>query len=218
MNETSWFSAQLIPGHGVASGRSEDSPYPAGTIAMQQPFFLAQGLDLGDCWPGTLNLSVAPRDIKFRDPDHCFQLLRWTDLHPPETFSFWKIQLATPQNGIVNGWIYRPHPETKHRHHQPTTMIEVIAPRLQGINAGCSLQFHDPVNRLRCVDSQRIRAQLLEFLKFRMLAAQDLFFKQTAGSEQRRAWLTVHYPEALQLDDDDHEHVWKQAKMLYTEN
>ena len=111
MNGTSWFSAQLIPGHGVASGRSEDSPYPAGTIAMQQPFFLAKGLDLGDCWPGTLNLSVAPREIKFRDPDHCFRLLRWTDLHPPETFSFWKIQLATPQEGIVNGWIYRPHPE-----------------------------------------------------------------------------------------------------------
>jgi hypothetical protein len=31
----------VVPGYGVASGRSADSPYPAGTIAMQAPLFRA---------------------------------------------------------------------------------------------------------------------------------------------------------------------------------
>ena len=218
MKEEGWFSAQLIRGHGVASGRSVDSPYPSGTITMQRPFFLAEGLDLGDCWPGTLNLSVAPREIKFCDPDYCFHLLKWTELHPPETFSFWRIQLSTPQDGLVNGWIYRPHPETKQRHQQPSTMIEVLAPRVQGISPGCRLSLRDPLSRLRCVDGPRLRAQLLEFLKFRVLAAQDSFFNQTAGTTERRAWLNAHHCEALQLDDIDLDLVWNQARMLYTED
>ena len=218
MKEDGWFPAQLIRGHGVASGCSVDSPYPSGTITMQRPYFLAEGLDISDCWPGTLNLSVAPREIKFCEPDYCFPLLKWTDLHPPETFSFWRIQLSTPHDGIVNGWIYRPHPETKQRHQQPTAMIEVLAPRLHEISAGCSLSIQDPLNRLRCVDAQRLRAQLLEFLKFRVLAAQDSFFNQTGGSMERRAWLGAHHGEALQLDDDDLNLVWNQARMLYTEN
>jgi len=56
-------------------------------------------------------------------------------------------------------------------------------------------------------DSQRFRAQLLEFLNFRLLDVQDLLFNQTADSDQRRTWLTVHYSEALQLNDADPEHV-----------
>ncbi len=43
-------------GHGVASGRAPDSPYPAGTIALQAPLFARHGLDLSPFFPGTLNL------------------------------------------------------------------------------------------------------------------------------------------------------------------
>ena len=212
-----WISTRLIAGHGVASGRSADSPYPNGTIAMQRPFFKALGLDLSRCWPGTLNLSAAPLDIRLRDPDRCFPLVAWTDRHPPETFSFWRIQLDTPKNGIVDGWIYQPHPETKMQHHQPSSMVEVLAPPLDGIAPGCRLNLHDPLDRLTCIDSLRLKARLLEFLKFRVLAAQQEFFRQTESGPARRSWLATHHHEALQLGDADLDRVWNQAR-LYTED
>ena len=62
---------------------------------MQTPVFEQSGIDLSDCWPGTINLSFAPLELRLKDPDHCFQQLHWTDLHPPETFSFWRIGLIT---------------------------------------------------------------------------------------------------------------------------
>ena len=79
--QATWLKAQLIQGHGVASGRSENSPYPAGTIAMQRPLFHDLGLDLSDCYAGTLNLSFAPLEVQLRDPDHTFAQLCWTDRH-----------------------------------------------------------------------------------------------------------------------------------------
>mgnify|MGYP004244953261 CR=1 FL=1 len=92
MSAIPWIPAVLVRGHGVASGRSTTSPYPGGTIALQLPFFADLGLDLLHCWPGTLNLSVAPLELRLRDPDHRFPLVHWTDHHPPETFSFWRIE------------------------------------------------------------------------------------------------------------------------------
>ena len=213
-----WISTRLIAGHGVASGRSADSAYPNGTIDMQRPFFKALGLDLSRCWPGTLNLSAAPLDLRLRDPDRCFPLVAWTDRHPPETFSFWRIQLDTPKNGIVDGWIYQPHPETKMQHHQPSSMVEVLAPPLDGIAPGCRLNLHDPRDRLTCIDSLRLKARLLEFLKFRVLAAQQEFFRQTESGPARRSWLATHHHEALQLGDADLDRVWNQARTLYTED
>ena len=218
MTPTSWISTQVISGHGVASGRRADSPYPSGTIAMQRPVFAALGLDLGSCWDGTLNLSVAPLEIRLSQPDHCFPLVEWTDRHPPETFSFWRIQIDSPRNGVVSGWIYQPHPETKQQHHQPASMVEVLAPHLDGIVSGSQLRLHDPLNRLHCIDAVRLKARLLEFLKFRVLAAQHDFFSQPASLPERRRWLASHHPEALQLTDADLERVWNQARCLYTED
>ena len=185
---------------------------------MQRPVFAALGLDLGSCWDGTLNLSVAPLEIRLSQPDHCFPLVEWTDRHPPETFSFWRIQIHSPRNGVVSGWIYQPHPETKQQHHQPASMVEVLAPHLDGIVRGSQLRLHDPLNRLQCIDAVRLKARLLEFLKFRVLAAQHDFFSQSASPPERRRWLASHHPEALQLTDVDLERVWNQAQSLYTED
>ncbi|MEO0518268.1 MAG: hypothetical protein AAF171_13325 [Cyanobacteria bacterium P01_A01_bin.116] len=46
----------VVPGHRVASGQAQDSPYPHGTIEMQQPHFLSLGVDLSPYYPGTLNV------------------------------------------------------------------------------------------------------------------------------------------------------------------
>ncbi len=65
-------------------------------------------------------------------------------------------------------------------------------------------------------DSQRLRlrAILLEFLKFRVLAAEDRFFSQPQGPE-RRIWLSQMHPQALVLSDQDLDEVWQQAHHLY---
>jgi|TARA_B100002052_G_scaffold202374_1_gene184714 hypothetical protein len=217
MTSHGWITTKLVAGHGVASGKSTTSPYPEGTIAMQRRFFAELGLDLSGCWPGTLNLSVAPLELQLRDPDVTFPLLRWTDLHPAETFSFWRITLQSAADGEVQAWIYYPHPETKERHQQPRSVVEVLAPRLRGIEPGSELLIHDPSNRIGCVDGPRLRAQLLEFLKFRVLAAQDGFFVRSSF-EERRSWLRQHHPQALMLDDISLQSVWNRAHDLYTES
>ena len=203
-------------GHGVASGRSSESPYPAGTIKMQEPFFSAAGIDLKHCWPGTINLSFSPLEVRLKAPDHCIEHLHWTKLHPPESFSFWKIQLRYGESADVEGWIYRPHPETKKRHWQPETSIEVLAPYLDGVKPGVVIEVMDQRNRLQLIDRHRLRAQLLEFLKFRVLASQQEFFNETSGLN-RRQWLSRVAAEFLVLSDSDLDTVWDQARKLYTE-
>jgi|TARA_B100002052_G_scaffold1234_1_gene1156 hypothetical protein len=67
---------------------------------------------------------------------------------------------------------------------------------------------------------QVLRARLLEFLKFRVLAAQESFFDPFSkadglDSESFRAWLAGCWPEALALADEDLKHVLSQAHRLY---
>ena len=67
-------------------------------------------------------------------------------------------------------------------------------------------------------DAERIktRSVLLEFLKFRVLAAGEEFFDGT-GLENRREWLGMVHSQALALSDEDLEQIWNQARILYTE-
>jgi hypothetical protein len=215
--ESSRLIGRVVRGHGVASGRSDASPYPAGTIAMQAPVFRQAGLDLSDCWPGTVNLSFAPLDLRLKHPDHCFQQLHWTDLHPPETFSFWRVILITESGQRACGWIYLPHPETKQRHWQSFSTLEVLAPFLHGLAPNSRVEVVDDRSRIALVDGVRLRSRLLEFLKFRVLAAQQTFFSSTEA-DQRRAWLEQVWPEALALDDAELEMTWSQARSLYAED
>ena len=138
-----WLTCRLLGGHGVASGDANkdplrpDSPYPDGTIAMQAPFFAAEGLDLSPYWPGTLNLSFAPKAVVLTQPDHCFEHLCWTHLHPPETFSFWHVVLRRiTSSHEVKGLLYYPHPETKKRHWQSQSVVEVLTPWLKDLDPG----------------------------------------------------------------------------------
>lgn len=123
----------VVQGHQVASRPSEH--YPAGTISMQVPFFKQLGLDLQACYPGTLNVSVAPLVWTMRQPRFTFRQVTWTTAHPPEDFSFARCQINF-QNNRYDGWIYYPHPETKARHFQNPSLIEVLAPRIDGIAYG----------------------------------------------------------------------------------
>jgi hypothetical protein len=123
------------PGYRVASGLADNSPYPAGTIALQMPHFQRLGLDLSDCYPGTLNVNIAPVEFELLKPAYTFPDLRWIAGFDRETFSFCNCDIEF-QNQSYAGWIYYPHPETKIGHHQPPTLVEVLAPRIVGIGYG----------------------------------------------------------------------------------
>lgn len=66
--------------------------------------------------------------------------------------------------------------------------------------------------------SARLRARLLEALKFRVLAAQDSFFVSSGQSGDLswfRHWLAEAWPEALALSDVDLQRCLEDARRLY---
>lgn len=128
----------VMPGHGIASGRAANSPYPQGSVAMQMPFFKALGLDLSAYHVGTVNISIAPLQWTLVQADYCFEKLAWTHLHPPETFSFVRCTLVH-HGRAYSSWVYKPHPETKAAHFQSDSIIEVIAPRIDTLGYGDSV-------------------------------------------------------------------------------
>ena len=76
----------------------------------------------------------------------------WTDLHPPEHFSFSHCRVAFARDEY-QGWIYYPHPETKRRNFQDPSLLEVICPHIRGLTIGDILQV--------CVDPDRVAFGLL---------------------------------------------------------
>lgn len=123
----------IVPGHQVASRPSRH--YPQGTIEMQAPFFRTRGLDLDGFFHGTLNISIAPKRFSLRRGTYFFPQVEWTEHHPPENFSFCRCRV-TAGGRTVDGWVYYPHPETKVRHHQEQSIIEVLAPWIDGLAYG----------------------------------------------------------------------------------
>ncbi|MEB3354036.1 MAG: hypothetical protein VKM34_07350 [Cyanobacteriota bacterium] len=222
----SWHPCRLVAGYGVASGQAVDSPYPAGTIALQTPLFRQAGFDLAHCFPGTLNLAFPGGEWRLRDPSWHVPGLRWTDRHPPESFSFWPCRLRwAGASAVAEGWIYWPHPETKQRHHQPADRLEVLAPWIDAIATAERLELGVDGRRCRLIQPARLRARLLEFLKFRVLAAQESFFTDIGGADPDQAavatlrhWLRHQgFAEAADLDDGDLRATLAQARSLYTD-
>jgi len=125
----------LIEGYRVASGDSAKTPYPQGTIAMQAPHFMAGGLDISCYFPATLNISIQPHTFKIKKPLYTFETIQWSDLVPPETFSFVKCRLVIKETEY-SCLVYYPHPETKPDHFQDPATIEVLAPYIDSLTYG----------------------------------------------------------------------------------
>jgi hypothetical protein len=123
----------LTQGHQVASRPSK--AYPYSSLEKQKPYFKALGLDLSSYFNGTLNISIAPLKFEMDKPELTFPLVEWTDLHPPETFSFSRCKVIF-EGKAYEGWVYYPHPETKKTHFQNPSLIEVIAQEIRGIEYG----------------------------------------------------------------------------------
>jgi hypothetical protein len=126
----------LARGYRVASGPSQDYPY--GALERQRPLFKARGLDLDGFFNGTLNIDIHPATFSMLKPQFTFPLVEWTDLHPPETFSFSACKVLY-RDVEYEGWVYYPHPETKRRNFQNPSLLEVIAQPISGIRYGDAL-------------------------------------------------------------------------------
>lgn len=136
----------LTRGHQVASRPSKDYPYS--TLEKQKPFFKSLGLDLYEYFNGTLNISIAPFTFCMSAPQFTFELLEWTDLHPPETFSFSRCKVMF--KGVkYEGWVYYPHPETKKTHFQDASLIEVIAQEIPNIRYGDAVELWINADEIR---------------------------------------------------------------------
>jgi hypothetical protein len=136
MNETSrdvTIQGIVVEGHRVASQASRDYPY--GTIDKQKPFFKDLGLDLGSFYSGTLNVLIAPLTFEMINPQYTFRHVAWTDLHPPEDFSFSRCRVRFEKAGY-DGYVYYPHPETKKRHFQAASILEILAERIPNLRYG----------------------------------------------------------------------------------
>ena len=127
----------LVRGHQVASRPSKDYPYSS--LEKQKPYFKSLGLDLYEYFNGTLNISIAPLAVEMTAPELTFPLVQWTDLHPPETFSFSRCKVIF-REVEYSGWVYFPHPETKKNHFQNPSLVEVITYEIPGIRYGDTLE------------------------------------------------------------------------------
>jgi len=114
----------LVQGYRVASAPSADYPY--GALDRQRPIFKARGLDLDAYFNGTLNIDIRPHTFQMLKPQFTFQHVEWTDLHPPEHFSFSRCKVIYKEVKY-DGYVYYPHPETKLRNFQNPSLLEVIA-------------------------------------------------------------------------------------------
>lgn len=128
-----WISGTIVAGHGVASGAGQDRRYPAGTIQLQQPFFLERGIDLSGYYPGTLNVDLAPVVPVPRHP--LFDgVIRWFgDIE--ERFLLSPVEVEASGARHAGLWYY-PHPKTKPAHFQRNTVVELLLPWIADVKAG----------------------------------------------------------------------------------
>ncbi len=127
----------LVAGYHVAAGGSRDYPY--GALERQIPIFKERGLDLCGYFYGTLNVNIQPYVFQLVKPEFTFHRVEWTDLHPPEDFSFSR-SLVVYEGEESEGWLYYPHPETKLRNFQDPSLLEVIARQIPNIKYGDKLE------------------------------------------------------------------------------
>ena len=128
----------VVQGHQVASRPSD--VYPYGTLERQKPFFRELGLDLDRFYNGTLNISISPSTFEMTNPEITFERVKWTDLNPPESFSFSRCTLI--YKGVrYAGWVYYPHSETKVRHFNNPAVIEILTQYVPDIHYGNEVEI-----------------------------------------------------------------------------
>lgn len=123
---------KIVKGYRVASGISKNSPYPAGSIKMQIPYFKKLGLDLYNYHPATLNINIFPKKFELINPEYTFRNVKWFADKPAEDFSFSACKIIH-KNKIYEGYVYYPRPETKTAHFHDESTIEIITKYIKDV-------------------------------------------------------------------------------------
>lgn len=143
---------EIKSGHGVASGKGKDERYPEGTLKQQFKYFLERGLDLSNYFMGTINLDISPCSYEIKKPKHFFQNIDWSEYIPPENFYFFDVTLYY-KDKTYKGLVYMPDPETKEDHLQIPNMLELILPKIKGLEYGVSVDIALKKDQLDIIDN-----------------------------------------------------------------
>jgi len=125
----------IVPGHQIASGQAKNSPYPKGSIELQAPYFEKLGLNLSAFYFATLNLQLSVAKINWQRFDYEFDDVLWLEKFPAECFAFIHCQLEINQQ-TTKALVYHVKQESKIDHFQPDNVVEVLAPKLDGVSYG----------------------------------------------------------------------------------
>ncbi|MGB3151534.1 MAG: hypothetical protein WBB27_12815 [Maribacter sp.] len=138
---------EIKAGHGVASGKGKDERYPEGTLRQQLKHFLERGLDLSHYFMGTINLDISPSSYKIKKPKHFFKNIAWSEYIPPENFYFFDVNLHYKDKSY-EGLVYMPDPETKEDHFQKPTILELVFPKIEGLEYGVMVEIRPKKDQL----------------------------------------------------------------------
>jgi len=156
LEKTAWYKVAgvLVKGYGVASGISSESPYPFGSLVMQKPYFNERGLDLEGFFLGTLNIDISPYVFEIFNPLFKFEGVEWYEGTTAETFSFADCFIEY-ENTCIKGYVYYPHPETKLRHFQSKSLLEIIAPYIENVRHGVKLSLYFNKEQIRLTKNHK---------------------------------------------------------------
>ncbi len=129
----------LSPGYGHASG-IRSKKYPEGTINLQRPHFFKHGLDISDCFAGTLNVSIAPRSFRMKTAEFLLHEIIWKEGRRAENFMIARCKV---KRGIdwLPSFVYYPDPSTKDNSIDDPQQIQILAPKIEGIKYGDKIEL-----------------------------------------------------------------------------
>jgi len=87
---------------------------------------------------GTINLDIAPFTYKIVRPKYFFENIAWSDHIPPENFYFFDVSLHL-RGAVHKGLIYMPDPKTKEQHLQKPSVLELLLPKISGLDYGSTV-------------------------------------------------------------------------------
>jgi len=138
---------EIKSGFGVASGKGKDERYPEGTLKQQFNHFLERGLDLSNYFMGTINLDISPCSYEIKTPKYFFKNIDWSNYIPPENFYFFDVFLYY-NDKTYKGLVYMPDPETKENHMQKPNILELIFPKIEGLEYGVMVDIELEINQI----------------------------------------------------------------------
>ena len=113
---------------------------------MQIPAFAKVGIDLSTFHRGTLNISIAPHSFEVAKAWKTLPKVKWSPVMPAENFSFYRCGIrACGKTTFHSGLVYWPHPSTKPEFRQDSSILEILAPYLDGVQYGSRVELElDP--------------------------------------------------------------------------